>query len=191
MLVVGAGVVIAWSIDALWSLATGNAPGAFKTLTLTVAILTMIGVFLLERLWRRIWSAHPIVGLRTFPDLNGVWRGKLMSTWVNPDTGESPPPIPTEIKIRQGLFASHISLKTGESASYSTRTFLEPSYETRRYRLWYCYSNEPQAQFRHRSAPHEGMAFLELDYDADQNRLTGRYYTERKTTGDIIVERKH
>ncbi len=189
-LVVAAGVAVAWSIDALWSLVSGDSPGALKTIMLSVGVLSAAGVIVLDHTWRRVWSAHPAIGLRTFPDLNGVWRGELQSTWINPDTGTTAPAIPVEFKIRQTLFATHVAMTTGESTSHSTRTFLEPFYETRRFRLWYSYANEPQAKFRHRSAPHEGVAFLELDYDGDPDKLTGQYYTARKTTGDISVERQ-
>ena len=82
-----------------------------------------------------------------------------------------------------------VSLKTGESTSHSTRALLEKFSETSRFRIWYSYNNDPQAQYQHRSSPHEGVAFLELDADSDMNRLTGRYYTARRTTGDIDVVR--
>ncbi|MGX9105215.1 Cap15 family cyclic dinucleotide receptor domain-containing protein, partial [Escherichia coli] len=93
------------------------------------------------------------------------------------------PPIPTEVTIRQRLFATSVSLKTGESESHSTRCLLERLTDIGRFRVWYSYNNDPVAQVRHRSSPHEGVAFLEFDPDAGPDRLTGRYYTARKTTG--------
>lgn len=188
-LIVAAGVLLAWSIDALWSNTFGDSAGVIKTVSLTVTILTVVSGFSLEWTWRRIWAKFPTIGLRTFPDLNGVWKGTLVSTWIDPETGAAPPPIPAEIRIRQGLFSTNVSLATAESKSHSTRSFLEPFYETRRFRIWYSYNNDPRAQVRHRSSPHEGVAYLELNFDSNPNRLTGRYYTARKTTGDIEVER--
>jgi hypothetical protein len=47
----------------------------------------------------------------------------------------------------------------------------------------------PLAQFRYRSATHEGVAWLEVDLDADPESMVGCYYTDRKTTGDIVVKR--
>ncbi len=44
------------------------------------------------------------------------------------------------------------------------------------------------AEFRYRSARHEGLAWLEMDIDADSERLVG-YYTQRKTSGDMDVRR--
>ncbi|MGL1774778.1 hypothetical protein ACSTG3_23415, partial [Vibrio parahaemolyticus] len=70
-------------------------------------------VFVAETCWRWIWRRVPILGRKAFPDLNGKWAGTLTSTWVNPETGQALPPIPTEVTIRQRLFATSVSLKTG------------------------------------------------------------------------------
>ena len=77
----------------------------------------------------------------------------------------------------------------GESTSYSTRCLLEADREAGRFRFWYSYDNNPRAQYRHRSARHEGVAWLELDIDTDPERLVGDYYTDRRTSGDIDVRR--
>ncbi len=188
-LIVAAGVILAWSVDAIWSIAFKESAGLVKVVSLAVAGITTVGAFALERSWRRVWERFPWLGQRTFPDLNGVWKGTLISTWTDPESEMAPDPISVEITIRQGLFSTHVSLATNESKSHSTRCILEPVYDTRRYRIWYSYSNEPRAQMRHRSAPHEGVAYLELDVGEHPTRLTGRYYTARKTTGDISVKR--
>lgn len=188
-IVIAVGIMTAWSIDAIWSMAFGNGVGLIKAVSLTVAVISFIAAIVLETTWRRLWKKFPAIGVRTFPDLNGVWKGSIVSTWIDPETGNAKPPIPTEIVIRQGLFSTHVSLKTGESTSHSTRSFLEPFHDTHRYRIWYSYNNDPKAQVQHRSSPHEGVAFLELDLDVDPHRLAGRYYTARKTTGDIEVSR--
>jgi hypothetical protein len=39
--------------------------------------------------------------------------------------------------------------------------------EAGRFRFWYSYDNTPRAEYRHRSARHEGVAWLELDIDTD------------------------
>jgi hypothetical protein len=58
------------------------------------------------------------------------------------------------------------------------RCFLERFPETAQFRIWYSYNNDPKALVRHRSSPHEGVAYLELDGNAGPSHLTGRYYTE-------------
>ena len=51
------------------------------------------------------------------------------------------------------------------------------------------YENRPDAALSHRSSRHDGVAWLEMDYERDPDRLVGQYFTERKTSGDIEVRR--
>lgn len=78
--------------------------------------------------------------------------------------------------------------RSGASESFSTCAFLEPARDRACFRVWYTYNNEPQARFRHRSSLHEGVSYLDFDPTAPA-RLTGRYYTNRKTTGDMAFTR--
>ena len=169
-LIIGTGIFIAWSYDALYALVTGTHPQLLAVISLTVTIVGSLLTAALQFSWRWVWRRWPFIQSKTFPDLNGTWKGTLASTWINPETNQPLDPIPTTVTIRQKLFRTDVSLKTGESESRSTRVFLEPDYDRRRFRLWYSYNNDPQAQHRHRSSPHEGVAFLDLDFDADQNR---------------------
>lgn len=189
-IIVGAGLCLAWAYDAAYGFWTGQVPNNIKLISLIVFIIGVVFAGVAEIAWRPLWRWFPLLQRKMFPDLNGTWKGTLTSTWVDPTTGSSKPPIATEIIIRQGLFTTSVSLETQESVSHSTRSFLEPFRDTGRFRIWYSYNNDPQAQFLHRSSPHEGVAFLECEFDADPDRLTGRYYTARRTTGDIDVRRK-
>ncbi len=189
-IIVGAGLCLAWAYDAAYGFWTGQVPNNIKLISLILFIIGVVIAGVAEIAWRPLWRWFPLLQRKMFPDLNGTWKGTLTSTWVDPTTGSSKPPIATEIIIRQGLFSTSVSLETQESVSHSTRSFLEPFRDSGRYRIWYSYNNDPQAQFLHRSSPHEGVAFLECEFDADPDRLTGRYYTARRTTGDIDVRRK-
>ncbi|API59660.1 hypothetical protein BSL82_10285 [Tardibacter chloracetimidivorans] len=184
-----AGLLSAWSIDAVYALALHKEAGLLKTLSLAVTIVGTILVAVAEAGWRWLWRQVPLLGRKAFPDLNGKWDGTLRSTWINPETGQPIDPIPTRITVRQRLFSTSVTLKTGESESHSTRCILERLPEIGRFRIWYSYNNDPIAQVRHRSSPHEGVAYLEFDPDASPDALVGRYYTARKTTGDIEVTR--
>lgn len=188
-IIVIATLLTAWAIDAIYTLLGGHTPGVGKVASLVVTLLGGILVTLFNATWRGLWRRFPALQRGAFPDLNGTWEGTLVSTWVDPETGKTKQPIPTTITIRQSLLSMVVSLKTGESTSHSTRALLERFSETSRFRVWYSYNNDPQAQYQHRSSPHEGVAFLELDTSSDMNRLTGRYYTARRTTGDIDVVR--
>ncbi len=188
-IIIWAGILVAWAADAFYALILENHLGVLKWISLSVTIVGSVLTWMANAFWRQLWRKIPALGKMLFPDLNGVWTGHLISTWKKQGTDEALPPIPATVTIRQGLFSTTVSLKTGESMSHSTRTFLEPFRDTNRYRVWYSYNNDPQAQHRHRSSPHEGVAFLEVALDTDPNHLEGRYYTARKTTGDITLTR--
>lgn len=189
-LILAAGLLSAWAIDAIYALWVDREPGAFKILSLAVTIVATVLAIAAELSWRWLWRKIPLLGHRAFPDLNGKWAGTLQSTWINPETGWPIAPIPTEVTVRQGLFSTSVSVKTAESESHSTRCILERLADIGRFRIWYSYNNDPIARVHHRSSPHEGVAFLECDPDKGSDYLTGRYYTARKSTGDIEVTRE-
>jgi hypothetical protein len=139
--------------------------------------------------WRWVWQKFPALNRVFFPDLNGVWEGVLVSTWVDPKTGQTPAPIPAEVLIRQSVLSISIKQKTGESVSWSTRVIPEAEPEADRYRFWYSYSNKPKAAVSHRSCSHDGVAWLEIALTEDPDELQGQYYTSRRTSGDIVLRR--
>ena len=186
--IAGLAIILAWSIEAASQWATGQPLSMLKIISLVGTgisiVLALAGVG-----WRHLWRCFPILGRKIFPDLTGTWEGYLRSTWATSSTGNSTPPIPATIWIRQGIFTTSIKLRTGESTSYSTRCLLEADREAGRFQFWYSYDNTPKAEHRYRSARHEGVAWLELDIDGNPDQLVGCYYTDRKTSGDIEVRR--
>lgn len=182
-IVVGMTLLLGWGFDALL-----GASNPLKWLALIVFIIGVALVGLANVSWRWAWVRWPSLNRWLFPDLNGEWKGHLMSTWVNPETHQTPPPIPVTIAIHQTFFKTSVTLATAESSSVSTRCFLEASREIGRFRVWYTYNNDPIAQVQHRSSPHEGVAWLEIDLSIP-DQINGRYFTARRTTGDIEVYR--
>ncbi len=181
-------LVTAWGLEAVYEKASGQSVWIVKLASLTALIVGSVATGILSVTWRPLWRLVPLLGQVVFPDLNGRWHGKLLSTWIDPDTQVTPPPIETTIWIRQGLFNTSVRLKTGESESFSTRAFLEATHDSACFRIWYTYNNEPAARYRLRSSPHEGVSFLQFDVRMP-TQLVGRYYTARKTTGDITLTR--
>lgn len=168
-----------------WS---GATPPLYKAIS-TVAFVISTGLGAVASwTWRWFWKRLPFLNKTFFPDLNGTWVGLLSTTWKDVH-GISPGPIASEITIRQGLFTISVKQKTGESVSYSTRVIAEADPDADMYRLWYSYSNRPKAAVQHRSAPHEGVAWLEISLSDNSDELTGQYYTSRGTSGDINVNR--
>lgn len=176
-----------WLGDGLFFWWNGTHLADYKIVSLIAVIIGTGLLIVANYAWRWLWKVCPKLEIWVFPDLNGIWTGTLVSTWINPQTGKGVPPIPTTIRIEQSLMSFHLHLKTGESESHSTRWFLEQDKVAGKARIWYYYQNRPQAQFNYRSSKHDGAAWLELDLRSNERVLQGQYFTERRTGGDIKV----
>jgi hypothetical protein len=180
---------IAWGLQALVSWWTGDQPGLLGLLSLALTLISVVVIPALALLWRPLWRLVPALGRGLFPDCNGRWEGTLLSTWKNPQTGASTPPIAAAFWIRQGLFSTSVRMRTGESTSRSTRCWLEAVPDEGHYVIGYTYRNDPKVAVSHRSTQHDGVAWLEVDVTATPPRISGRYCTTRHTSGDIDVTR--
>lgn len=189
-MIIGASVVLTWAVEGFYARVTGERVSAWKLIAPEVFVIGVVLVVIAGAIWRRAWRRWPWLERQIFPDLNGIWVGNLVSTAQHPATGEAPNTISAAVTITQGLFSTSVKLRTDELTSYSTRCLLEAFPHAGRFRIWYSYDNAPRAQLRQRSCRHEGVAWLEVDHDADQNRLVGMYFTERGTRGDIDLRRQ-
>ena len=188
-IIVSLTLVAVWFLNSVYELGAGHNAPPLKWVGLITTIIGGGIATAVSLMWRKLWRWFPALNQLVFPDLNGVWPGHLRSTYIDPATGQQIAPIATTVTIRQSLFRLSVKLKTGESTSYSTREFLEAFRDEGRFRLWYSYNNDPKAQVQHRSSPHEGVAYLETVGAPMSGRLEGRYYTARKTTGDMVLNR--
>ncbi len=132
----------------------------------TISIVTFLSWIYVKWLWKK----NP---LEKVPKLHKLYRGKIVSEYDGIERD-------VEIKIKQSLFKLQISLKTDESQSKTFMSKLYDSYgETM---LSYAYLNTPDAIVRNKSQIHYGMCSLNVQ---DTRNLTGQYFTDRKTIGDI------
>lgn len=122
-----------------------------------------------------------------YPNLQGTWSGTLQSTWEDPKTKKLLDPFPVKLCIRQDFENIFITMYTKESPSYSraARFLTEPDGTTS---LSYTYSNKPSAIVRDRSEIHDGAAYLKVS-NSSKLSLNGEYWTSRKTTGELKVEK--
>ena len=122
-----------------------------------------------------------------FPDLNGTWVGSIHSDWVDPKTGEKPSPIPVMLTVNQSF--SHVSCKMTtsemESNSYSEGFIIDAERQIKE--IAYSYSSKPRLSLSQRSTPHDGTAVFKI-IENPKLKLVGRYWTERPTKGEIILE---
>lgn len=134
-------------------------------------------------LWKLRWLQGCLV---PYPYIEGTWEGTLKTTWANPETGNTPDPIPTKLIIKQTFGHLYCRVYTGESSSKSYIADFDLDAESSAKYLVYSYANKPRADVRHRSEVHNGTAHLEIRDSG--KKLIGDYWTDRKTTGELELD---
>lgn len=122
-----------------------------------------------------------------FPNLSGTWIGYIYSDWKNPQTGEKPPPIPVMLTVSQSFFHVSCVMRTSEmeSSSYSEGLLIDADRQVKK--IAYSYASKPRISLSERSIPHDGTAVFQI-IEKPKLKLTGKYWTERLTKGEINLE---
>ncbi len=94
LIIAGLAIILAWGIEALVELIQGERTSILKFISLIVTIISTVFAGIVSASWRYMWARFPRIGRKTFPDLTGTWEGHLVSTWINPETGQRLSPIP-------------------------------------------------------------------------------------------------
>ncbi len=134
-----------------------------------------VSVVLMTVYERWLWRFMPF---EDTPVLAKVYSGTLRSSYDNIDRKAI-------LKIKQTLLSIHVTLITNESKSRSLSTSIDEIHGEKQ--LTYCYINTPKSEVRHRSEIHYGTAMLCVE---NPKHLTGQYYTDRKTIGDMAFTAK-
>lgn len=151
----------------------------WENITTTITIVTVLCTIFATWAWKlKIFQGW----LVPFPSLSGEWKGVIVSTYQSKNTE-----IPIHVIIKHNFFNIQIQIKTKESSSISTCG----SFDIDEYRglkqLLYSYQNYPKATVRDKSQIHYGTTRLEISSNA--KILKGEYWTSRKTTGDIKLNK--
>ena len=122
-----------------------------------------------------------------FPNLNGTWTGFIYSDWIDPQTGEKPPPIPVMLTVNQSFFHVSCVMRTSEmeSSSYSEGFLIDADRQIKK--VAYSYTSKPRLCLSERSIPHDGTAVFQI-IEKPSLKLIGRYWTERLNKGEITLE---
>ena len=120
---------------------------------------------------RCLWRLIPLNGV---PILSNKYTGTIKSSYDSVERKAT-------LRIRQTLLFVHVTLISNESKSQSLSASIDEVMGEKQ--LTYCYLNTPKSKVRHRSEIHYGTAMLCIE---NPSRLTGQYYTDRKTTGDMV-----
>jgi hypothetical protein len=153
----------------------------FAPYTLVVAVAG--GLVWLYDTW--LWRVPPVTWLLRRPDLRGTWRTEIRSDWVNPETGAKVPPIAAFMCITQTASTLHLRQFTAESVSVTRAAAFAPE-EDGAHSLAAVYHNDPRSDVRHRSAIHYGGMRLRV---TGRDTLEGDYWTDRKTSGRLMLHR--
>jgi hypothetical protein len=150
-----------------------------------VGLVTGFTLLLLAVLNCHLWRwrlVHKLLGAA--PDMQGTWKGEIRSQWLNPQTGENPPPIECYMVVRQTLSEISIKVFTMESASDTLATSI--IIENGSHQILATYRNTPDLKHRNRSPIHFGGFLLHI-IGCPPQTLKGHYWTDRNTQGEICV----
>ena len=118
------------------------------------------------------------------PNLSGDWVGLLKT-----DRNNEAKSIKAEINITQSFFHIQVKIKTNESKSRSIVASFNIDKERGLQQLIYTYQNEPDANISE-SEIHYGTTSLYFEEGFKIDKISGSYWTSRKTKGVIELTKK-
>ncbi len=147
-----------------------------------IAVYALGGYIFFKWLWKlpilRGW-------LVTTPNLQGTWHGFLKSDWIDPETKKGIAKIPILLVIDQDFNKINCSIMTKESSSHTLSSDI--LCVNGKLQFSYTYNNVPRNGVRERSEIHNGASLLQI-IENPKRKLSGGYWTDRKTKGEIEVE---
>ena len=137
-------------------------------------------------LWKLLRKVPRVKYLVKRPMLHGTWKGTFESDYVYPETGKREGPTEAYLAARQTYSSLHVRFITGRSASESMACELKTKSDGR-YEVYAVYENRPPLLAQEASPVHRGGLILDVVGDP-AHALTGSYWTDRKTQGDLKLE---
>ena len=121
--------------------------------------------------------------------LAGDWTFVIESLWTDPQTNLRPEPIEAKVTIRQTYTKLHLRLETPESTGdFAASRIVVKDDGT--YQVFGVFRNQPRISVQERSRTHFGALVLDVIGDpASPRELSGQYWTDRGTKGEIHGER--
>jgi hypothetical protein len=157
-----------------------NFKNGFRAISLSLTVTTLFWTFYISWGWK--WPLLNKIFYR--PNLNGTWKGKLISDWTDKE-GNSREPIDFFIVIRQSFLRIHFTTFTDNfvGISYSETFYLKKDRGIKNvaflFRKDTSQNNDEFLQ--------EGATELRL-IEAVEKKLEGKYWSNRKTNGTIKVK---
>tara|TARA_B100000749_G_scaffold119878_1_gene91774 strand:+ start:650 stop:1264 length:615 start_codon:yes stop_codon:yes gene_type:complete len=151
----------------------------FKVVTISTIVSTFLVTLLVHTSFsRRLWALIGRINESVYPDLNGTWQGEI--------TLENGKTIDIRAVIRQSLLSTEIDIHGETMKSVTLET--TPSMEAGQKKLYYVYRADP----KNPAWPsYSGSTIFDVrrahGKDVYHLELSGRYFTDRKTVGRIVL----
>lgn len=181
--------IVAYVVGGVWSLAlliAGVKLPGLEVKVLGFLPIIVVTIFAIYDNW--LWRLGVIGRFARWPNLNGTWRGTLVS--MRPDDAGMEveyPPILIFVVVRQTYTSLNVSLLSEQSKSWSIAAVVQMN-ESDDYSVYYHYSNTPKLRFRQGSPIHAGGARLDMN-GATPSTLEGEYWTNRRSRGTFSAQR--
>ncbi|MGV0924115.1 Cap15 family cyclic dinucleotide receptor domain-containing protein [Empedobacter tilapiae] len=153
----------------------------FKGFSSSITIVTLFWTFYFTYGWK--WCILNKIFYK--PNLNGTWKGKLISDWGK-DKGIEPTPRIIYIVIRQNFLRIHFTTFTESFIGYSYSETLSLKPETGLKNVAYLYRKETSSA--NDEDLREGATELRYIKDKFYKKLVGKFWTNTKSQGTIEVE---
>jgi hypothetical protein len=172
--------VVVWGIALL---ALGLPVSWQYTAPFTIAVTTITGACVLFDRW--LWRWRLFRGwLVKQPDIQGTWKARVVSNWIDSATNQQIDPIECIMVVRQTFSSFSARLFTRESSSFLVAHNLIHQNDGV-FQLVGVYQNTPQISLRgDRSEMHYGALLLEVRGDPP-SALVGHYWTDRGAKGSL------
>ena len=131
--------------------------------------------------WRFLWEKIPSISEIYFPDINGIWEGKI----VFGDEPNQERKLQAKVRIKQNLWKINMDLCSTTSKSCTLIAY--PTIEAGNHKLYYVYQNTPKnPEF----PEYKGTSILGVSFSSEPMEMKGQYYTIRGTKGRIELRRE-
>jgi len=175
--------VATWAVG-LFVMGVPLSEALFKPSGIVLAAVTAVVALFDKWVWKWAWL-HP--WFVSTPNLNGTYKGYICPLSKVADDSGAPSQIEAFLSIHQTFSSTTVRLYTVESESVSICSDLRAS-EDNHWQLRYIYENVPGQRVRERSPIHFGGVGFAID-GIESSRLSGSYWTDRQTNGEIAFER--
>ena len=149
-----------------------------RYISISITILDVVFFLVSIYFWRKIWEIFPVFSEIYFPDINGIWQGKIIF-----ESNLQEKELDAKVRIKQNLWQINIDLCSTTSKSYTLVAY--PKIEAGNYKLYYLYHNTPK---KPEHPEYKGTAILNVKTETKPMEFNGQYYTIRGTKGRIELK---